>query len=205
MALVDNDVMEKLALLDLFEEFESLEVCADGALLLTTARFRYRSGGAPKKLKKKYGEAARDRVVAVSQAGEPLPETTVLLPALVGIGDVDPGEAELFSAAMILEGQHVLTGDKRCIQALALAAAENVAVAAIVGALAGRVMCLEQVMWALVKRHGADVIRARVKAVPGVDMSVTAIFASADLESECRYRIEEVRLMAAGLLHPLQP
>lgn len=197
--------MEKLALFDLFEEFRELDVCSDGILLLTTTRHRYRKGGTPKKLKKKYGEVARDRVIAVSQAEPPLPNTVVSLPAIRGIEDVDVGEVELFSAAMSLEGHHVLTGDKRCIRALAQAASNSVAVAAIVDALAGRVMCLEQVMWALVQKNGADSIRERVNAMPAVDVAIRVLFMSQDLEAGFLSYINDVRKDAAGMLHPLQP
>lgn len=205
MALVDNDVMEKLALLDLFEQFRALDVCSDGVLLLTTARFRYRKGRPPKNLAKKYGEVARDRVVAVSQNEESIPGTTALLPDLVGIHDVDEGEVGLFSAAMSLTTQHVLTGDKRCIRGLAQGAQDSPAVAAIVDALAGRVMCLEQVMWALVEQFDTDTIADRVKKMPQIDGSLKMIFGAQDTKAAFRSYISEVRRDAAGMLHPLEP
>lgn len=204
MALVDNDVLEKLAGLGLFDEFCALDVCSDGVVLLTEARYRYLKGKSRKKALRNYGAEGLARIVEASGSQASIPEGITSLAAIAGIHDVDDGEVQLFSAAVQLPEQRVLTGDKRCIRALAAEAATP-PVGAIVTALEGRVMCLEQVVWALVLELGPDAVRGQVRAKPSVDVALRVLFLSDDLEAAFTSYIEDVRRDAAGMLHPLQP
>lgn len=93
--------------------------------------------------------------------------------------DVDEGELLLIGRAIAEPAFYLVSGDKRCFRALGrygqLAQARE--------KLCGRVICLEQVIWALIKDKGFKTIRDKVVPVCECDTALKAIFGS-DVQAE---------------------
>lgn len=198
----DNDVLIKVASLDLVAPL--LEAAGGEKLIVTsTAKFQLGMSDGAKRGRRKYGDAVVARLEQLfanaTEIIEEPPEADV--DAMLNVRGIDPGEAILFSAAS-RAAERLATGDKKAIEALALAplAAELRA------RLQGRVVCLEQVVLDAIERHGFVAIRAKV--VPGIacDTSMRAAFGSGILADErnaipcLEAAVADLRKRAGGLL-----
>lgn len=117
--------------------------------------------------------------------------------------ELDGGESQL--AAIVLERDIALleTGDKRAIAALEKLLAE----VAVLGALAGRLRCLEQIVHRLVGQEEFELLAAAICAAPGVDKSLTICFScysggaeKASALEALRQYIDDLRGRASTLL-----
>jgi hypothetical protein len=86
--------------------------------------------------------------------------------------ELDGGESQLLAVLIQRAASLLLTGDKRAIRAIepvvrACGYETNVA---------GRVACLEQVIMAMIGRHGAEIIRAKICSEAAADISLAICF-----------------------------
>lgn len=205
ICLADNDIIKKLAICDLLEEFLSVLDCRHAdTFVLPAARFVVGVAKDPEKARARLGAAVFDRLadflskVRVIQQ-PPDPQEQRLFDDVVGI---DTGEAILFSATAAFSDFILATGDKRSLKALAeMEGAESVT-----ARLRGRVICLEQIMVRIMNRYGFDLLRNH--AVPAVDcdIALSAVFGSGLIAVEANVRhgfasyIEHLRSECGELL-----
>lgn len=152
---LDNDVLQKLAMLELLDE--AIDVAgASSVHVLYTARYRY------KKQQKKLGEALCNRILAFIDTCTEIEEAPSNAAVFQHKPDIDHGEAILLDAAAKTSGSVLWTGDKRCIIALA----GDDSLQHIASALAGRILCFEQIVVRLIDRCGFAAVHERVLAAP---------------------------------------
>jgi hypothetical protein len=78
----------------------------------------------------------------------------MIIKIIYQIVNIDRGEALLISATANVDVFWLTTGDKRCINAVASSGLEDIE-----RRLAGRVVCLEQVILKLIDREGFELVR----------------------------------------------
>lgn len=173
---LDNDVLEKLASWQLLDEGVRACGCSpDSVRVLPTAKFRL--GLAGKKRRTKYAEEVLERIwTFLGTAQECAEEPPARRAALVDVPNLDAGEAILFTHAAEVDGALLATGDKRSIEAVASVPE----CAGLARDLAGRVLCLEQVLLRVIDAHGFDVVKARIvnSNALHLDTAVRAAFGS---------------------------
>lgn len=164
--LVDTDAFCKLAVAGLFKDAIRLL----GADLLECGRlpalpYMLRRGSLPRK----YGQDACNALIPIAEAMPVAakPSDTWLDP-LTPVGEIDPGEAQIFAAAAEA-GLIVVSGDKRALCALK-------DVARFPDALAGRIVVLEAILLALCDHIGSNEVQQRVRALAGSDKMIGVCF-----------------------------
>jgi hypothetical protein len=115
--LMDNDVILKLAAIQLLQDWKSIAVKKGGEIrVLSTAKYFF--GG--KKIGLRYGEAGVQSAITFACEAKPVcdednPQDFHTLSSLPGI---DIGEAVLFSSAVKLTDYMIVSGDKIALQSL---------------------------------------------------------------------------------------
>jgi len=178
-AVVDNDVLIKGACYSLLAELMAAYGGAGSLGVLGTARYVV-----PRRLLRDPRLVNRDQAVARwgtffvdAEEVEPTPKAIDLATALeeaaaaAGV-PLDVGESLLCAVAIDRPVPGVVTGDKRAIEALELLLAGVNELRS----LTGRVLCLEQLIEALIPRLGAGVTRAAVCAEPCADRALSLCF-----------------------------
>lgn len=172
---LDNDIIIKLAALDLLDLFSSLLKDEDAEVACLASL--------PYRLAKKPLEAhAQTRIVRFVSSCRKLDRAYLaelqidldnqeLLSTCPGI---DAGEAQLLSAALAEPDSVVLTGDKRCLTALC----QSSATMPLVPKLQGRVLILEQLMIAMISAIGFDDVKTRALNGVHCDTAIRASFGS---------------------------
>jgi hypothetical protein len=205
IAFVDNDIIVKLAALDLCDEaFRALGLRDGDIQVLPTAKFRLYVAKNREKGILRWGAETHGRIRAfLSQVGEtPGSPDRDDEQSLANILGVDAGEAILFSAASRIPDSRMVTGDKRSIAALA----SEPKCKELVQKLAGRVVCLEQVVRDTIDKLGFATVLPRV--TPGIhqDNTLGIVFSSGILTPETHVRdglqsyIEDLRKDSGGML-----
>jgi hypothetical protein len=92
---------------------------------------------------------------------------------LLEIGDIDPGEAALFSGMLSMDAAELLTGDKRALSAFAVSADDSY-----VDRLKGRCLCVESLLLDLVEQFEFDVIVECLREAVEVDVAVRVCLGS---------------------------
>lgn len=183
LVLMDNDAVLKLARYGLLgEALLALKCTPTQVRVLPTAHYTLLPAKQPLRHCKDSASAHRLGEF-LGQAGkvDTSAADPALIDALVAIPGIDPGEAMLFALAAAQADTIIVTGDKRAVQALC-AAPEA---AGAVGALSGRVICMETLFRGLAEHDFAST-QSRVRGNGEVDKALTAIFgvaAPATLES----------------------
>lgn len=190
---LDNDALQKLATLDLLGEATGLSGHSDVAVVYT-ARYRYRH---PKRAKQ-IGEDIAARILEFIDSCREIRPEPEGLGIFQGKPGIDAGEALLLLTALSDGGSIAWTGDKNCLRRLGADADFS----HIVAALAGRIVCFEQVILRLIGVLGFDFVKAKVLAAPpGWDIAVGRVaFGSGahSLELNVRAALEaEVGLLRA--------
>jgi len=168
--LIDNDVVDKLAELDLLQEAgESLRSKFGDLMILDTLRFRL----CPKKpsKRKKRNEVVIGRIESFIENGviEISPEVTneQLLNAIEeGIKGLDIGEMQLLQALFNENNEMLLTGDKRFLKALASAPSLDETLKIV----DENFICFEQIILFLIAELGFELIKT--KFVLALDMEI---------------------------------
>lgn len=182
-AALDNDVLIKLTAYDLLGAAQArlgaVGVLGAAKFVVRSALERHR-GLQDREAAKARWEASLDTIELLEPTDDEIRLATRLEESAAASGlPLDVGESQLCAMTITRGIAHLVTGDKR-----AIAAAEVMTAA--VGellALAGRVLCLEQLASHLVSDLGAEEVRRRVCAEPGVDRSLSICLSCAGLES----------------------
>ena len=166
LLLLDTDAFCKFAAAELLSEAAS----AVGADLAQCRRLpalphMLRRG----RLRRALGDTVSDSLIPVAEGIEAAPAATeAWLDPLVGVRDIDPGEAQLLAFGAEHEAV-VLTGDKR-----SLLAARNVP--ALVGPLRGKIALPEVVFHRLCETLGDQKIHSAVLATSPSDVMLKVCF-----------------------------
>ena len=170
---LDNDVILKLSAFDLLDAtIAALKISPENLRVLNTARFVFQGN---RKVSQNYSEVIRKRAIDFvkgCQTVNPVasPEFVVLERML------DVGEATLVAATRQISPFVLMTGDKRCLQALAT----QVELAEDAERLRDRVICLEHVILLLIQRMGFEMVKMRVLPEIACDTSLKACFGSGE-------------------------
>ena len=171
--LVDTDAFCKLGLAGLLTD----AVASLGAQLTDCERLpalphMLRRGSVPRRFGKENCESLLDTANAI----RPLqPLTSDWLDRFLPVPGIDPGEAQLFSAAADRK-LFVLSGDKRALRVLAK-------VEGVAQALSGLIVTLEAVLIALHDSVGADALRTRVAPLRPFDTTVGICFSDGNADA----------------------
>ena len=169
--LSDNDVILKLAACDLLDDtLAVLNISTDNVYVLPTAKFVLAHAI------QAYSSVVSARVTQFLESVQTIdweisPEEVLLFQDTLGI---DAGEAILYSATGALQNFIVATGDKVSLKALA----KESACQHIAARLAGRVICLEQIIQLCIGRAGFDTIKSKIVPARRCDKALKAIFGS---------------------------
>jgi hypothetical protein len=172
--LMDNDVILKLAQCDLLQEaLAGIGITHEELGVLQSARYKL----GKKKVSGEQVSRILDFINSVTEINEPVSEEHLALFAYTP--EIDPGEAILFSVAAGSDVIILTTGDKRSLCALAkLDGAES-----LIDQLAGRVLCLEQIIQRIIGQIGFE---AALKKILGGCEHDTALRAIFGMGEECR-------------------
>jgi hypothetical protein len=171
--LVDTDAFCKFGLAGLLTD----ALASLGAQLTDCGRLpalphMLRRGSVPKR----FGAENCKALLPTAESIEPLqPSNSVWLDRFASVPGIDPGEAQLFSAAAD-ERFLVLSGDKRALRAVSQ-------VAGAPQALSGLIVVLEAVLIALHESVGVDALRARVAPLRAFDTTVGICFSDGNPDS----------------------
>ena len=174
--LTDNDIIQKLAICDLLDQtVEAYNASKSDVYILSTLKFRFAAGNRRQQMVKKYGEEAVDRLLhfieEVREITDLAPEDQLTFEDTVGI---DPGETVILSATSLFPSYRLLTGDKRCLKALATSPeCRTVALR-----VQGNIICFEQVLRRLIEQFGFEHVLAKVVPVSYCDTALRATFGS---------------------------
>ncbi len=183
--LSDNDVLEKLAICDLLDDaLEAFDADRSDVLVLRTLKHRIGIGSPRPKTVGRLGEAAATRLVqflATVNEVQSYSETDHdLLESLDEGVEIDPGEIILLSATDSISDYLLLTGDKRCLRAVA----SHPACAHIAARIQRRVVCFEQIVRRIIDRKGFVAVRSKVVPVLNCDAALRAAFGSGEISTE---------------------
>ncbi|MGQ0507476.1 MAG: hypothetical protein ACT4TC_19395 [Myxococcaceae bacterium] len=199
----DNDIVHKLAALDLVSEAcTTIGVALADVLVLPTAQYKFLLKK-PELGARKYGEAVHRRIVAALAVARVTPNAPDAADEkmLADVPGIDAGEAVLFSI-VAKSNIRLVTGDKKAIEALATAPQCT----GHVRMLSGRVLCFEQLVLLLIDKFGFEVIQAKVIPAVSCDTSLRAAFGSGINATEANVRaalnsyLLNLRGKAGGLL-----
>jgi hypothetical protein len=205
----DNDIIHKLAAFDLLDVLPKLLGLTVADLrVLPTAKYQLLTTK-PDKAARRYGSDVAQRIrqfleVVTEVTDAPDPEDEAALAGLLG---VDAGEALLLAACSREPESLLITGDKRCLAAITAAAS----CVGLSERLAGRVVCLEQVIQAAIAAQGFEAVRARIVPAVSCDLAIRAVFGSGMQAEEANVAqgldsyIADLRGRTGGLLGSLQP
>ncbi len=210
ICLADNDYILKLAACDLLmETFALFGAASNEIYVLPSAKYKFRKNKR-NELSQKYGEGGLARAVAfVESVGiiiEIENEETALMREVrdpqTGREQIDAGERILLASIHAENDFLLLTGDKRCLRALASAPT----CAAVHARHCGRVVCVEQTLLWLIEAVGFSGLLQKVVPARDCDTSLRAAFGSGYAatqenvtETLARY-VNELDQETAGLL-----
>ncbi len=176
LIFADNDILLKLAEYDLLQH-------ACTALSTTPSSIRFQPATkhvilhmrdkAIKGKESPYSQRAFDRAIAFVESAS-YPTDRPNIDWAEGSEGIDFGEAQLASWAVEADDSLLLTGDKRFMKALAGSPAAR----HIFDGLRGRVVCLEEILRAIMRTDGVDCVRKAVKHAPKCDQAISFVFGS---------------------------
>ena len=173
----DNDVILKLSEYNLLDDAcNALGVASDQVRVLPSAKHYFLrmcqkidKGGAGS-----YSVAGLERAISFAEQAHAV-EDYSNLDWLADCDDIDIGEAQLATwAAGTAESALLLTGDKRFLKALA----RHDAARDVFYRLAGRVVCLEELVKALIEHLGFERVQEAVASSPQCDRALSNVFGS---------------------------
>ena len=206
LAIVDNDVVVKLARFGLLTALEShlqaqkrtiaLQPLIDGTLDLANKTGQLKKFTTHDQRAVAAALAAKVGRVTLNDRGKKLIELCVHTEG------VDPGDAVWLAVGASTPGALICTGDKTALRGVA----RDTGCAEIVQALQGRVVCLEQIVADLIGRESIAIVRKGILAEPAADAAVASCFGAqknqADSQRELAALIDGLRADTGGLLRP---
>ncbi|QEH32905.1 hypothetical protein OJF2_13900 [Aquisphaera giovannonii] len=178
--LSDNDIVEKLAICDLLDDaLRAFDATRADVLVVPTLKNRIGIGMARPKVIRRLGAEVADRLMeflgTVREVNDYSYQDHDLLESLDDSVEIDAGEIVLLSATAKLGDYLLLTGDKRCLKAVASCPeCEHIA-----KRIRGRVVCFEQIILRIIDVDGYDAVKAKVIPVlHACDTALRAAFGS---------------------------
>jgi len=178
--IVDNDAILKLTACNLLDETLSLLNCSQSnVLVLDAARYAFRNlikKQRPSDIEK-YSLSGLERAVAFAENAKPIVNTPNLSihDLLTDIPNIDPeGDINIVDKACELRDAILLTGDKRCIRAIAT----SNDIRFVYNSLATRIICFEEVIRALIIAISFESVRDAVVPVLACDKVLRSAFGS---------------------------
>ena len=171
VCFLDNDIILKLAAYDLFAEvIAAFDLTWQDLRVLNTAIYSMQA----KNKAKYYSPEGIQRAISIVEKCQTVQtQTTDEFQLLLSIDQIDTGEASLIAATATTESAFwLMTGDKRCLKALA----SDESIASIHQRLVGRTICLEQILLKLISINGIDWVRHRVSVAPDCDKAIRNSF-----------------------------
>lgn len=176
VCFLDNDIILKLVACNLFSEaIRSLNLAESDLRVLSDAKYVFRNS---RRIAKKYPLEIRESAILIVERCQNIqPQLSEELRNLQ-IEGLDPGEMILISATKQEESFYLTTGDKRCITALANSTEPSLV--AIRERLAGKLVCLEQLILKIINVEGFDVTLIKILPAREYDKALKAIFGSGE-------------------------
>lgn len=173
--LVDNDIVLKLCQINYLNDFARCLGNIDAPIqILGSLRFVLNP-----LIASQANDVMRtsfDRFLTDAEVLEPSDAEVILAAQLAEAASrtghaVDGGESLLFAVALTRSAK-LATGDKRAVKGFAAIADEEPNY----DALKGSIVTLEYIVSALVERHGSEIVRAAICAVPDADRTLSICF-----------------------------
>jgi len=184
--LSDNDIVEKLAICDLLDEaLVAFNATRADVLVIPTLKLRIGIGTPRPKVVQRLGVEVAERLVGfigtVREIDDYSRDEHQMLEDLDDSIEIDAGEIVLLSATAVLSDYLLLTGDKRCLRAVATCPE----CAEIARRIRGRVVCFEQIIWRIIDSSGFEHVRAKVVPVMhACDTALRSAFGSGLLATQ---------------------
>ncbi len=206
--LSDNDIVEKLAICDLLDDaLAAYNATRSDVLIIPTLKNRIGIGSPRPKVVRRLGAEVAQRLVgfigSVREIDTYSAEDHVMLEGLDDSVEIDPGEIILLSATARLDDYLLLTGDKRCLKAVATCPECG----KIARRIQGKVVCFEQIIYRVIDKAGFEYVRAKVVPVMhNCDTALRAAFGSgihatlANVAARLESDIAEIRGYGIDLL-----
>lgn len=177
VAFFDNDILLKLAEYDLLRDACYLIGVRPSDVVVLHGARPWLERRMERKLRKPSGPATAAgiaRALGFVAHAQPLTDVgdRASLDRLTSIDDIDPGEAQLIVAAARSPQAILATGDKRCLRALAGSREAR----EVFHSLAGRVVCLEEIIRALLEHKGYPHVSRAIAQSPDCDRLMCRIF-----------------------------
>ncbi len=174
IALLDNDVVLKLARYDLFDHLIRIIGEIADIRILSTLRYKFRLRHPEKALAFCTTKEAYDRLCTFVDSVQAMekPENDEIIARLGDVPSIDPGEALLFAYNLWKPESLTYIGDKRAITALG----KGADISDVTALIQGRVKCFEQIMAEFLIQSGVEVIQAKVQSAPGCDTTMDICF-----------------------------
>lgn len=190
-ALLDNDLVYKVARLDLLPELDALLVAWGSRVpygRLGTARHVLRTFRQPPPTDRwpVSGQQAALDAFLLNRCVSLRASDAILMARLADVRGIDSGEVQLFARAMELTDAIIVTGDKNAMRALA----QNAQLTDITTALAGKLVSFEMVLACISRRCGAGRIRAANATYPGVDGALASACSRSSDDTVLRRNLE---------------
>lgn len=170
VCFVDNNIILQLAACNLFEEsLNVLSISWNDLRVLSTAVPVFRG----KKISKQYSQETIQKAIHIAQRCQKVSiQLCQEYELLLKINGLDPGEVSLITATAIEPSFLLTTGDKRCLEALAI----DFRIRSTHQRLSGRVICLEQIFLKLTSSLGTDLVQQRVLSASGCEKAIRLSF-----------------------------
>ena len=201
VCFLDNDAILKLVAGHLFwEAIAALGLTQADLRVLPTAKFYFRKS---RRLRKVYPESILERTLEVVKAIPALnPTVDEELQRWQVVEGIDPGEEVLIVATKTEPYFYLVTGDKRCLTALANAGN----LGDIRDRLKGRVVCVVQLILRVIETQGFELVLTKVLPARDYDTALKSIFGSGERATRenvllsLEAYIQDLRQVTEGLL-----
>jgi hypothetical protein len=204
-AIIDNDVLHKLARYDLLQEFDALlssrgHVAPYGRL--ASAPYALRAT-ATRVCPAKWPNPSQAAALCSFLSARTQNVVGASADALIALDvlSFDVGEAQLTAYVMETPRSLLFTGDKKALEVIAT----NPNLAHVCAALQGRVICLEQILRDLTVTSGWADIAQHVKSDAAADTTLTRCFrgiTQAVMSTDLCLNVQQLRTRSGGLLVP---
>lgn len=178
-AAIDNDVIIKMACYDLLDLAMNAVGKDSKFSTLGAAKFVAisRISKSAKIRDRERARNALDRFLQVADELEPTADEIFLATeieelAIAEGAELDVGESQLCAIVATRSFALLITGDKRAIKG----AGRLLSRSPLIAALAGKILCLEQLILQIISSSRADHVRSRICSEPAVDKSLSICF-----------------------------
>ncbi|MBJ6954401.1 MULTISPECIES: hypothetical protein [Vibrio] len=204
--LIDNDIVHKLAQLDLLDDATQILRDRYGNLeVLNTLRFKFcpQNGSKRARQENKHTPAVIGRIqnfidTSATEVDCEITDVALLEAMAISNDGLDVGEMQLLQSMIEREESIMFTGDKRFLKALA----QDANISVHIGKLEEAFVCFEQIMIFLIKEFGFEYVKQKFLVALGlglkVDSTLRMCFEGLEQAEESRV-FENLQLNVASL------